>query len=225
MISLFGRQSREIFPPPKAKVDHLRFLVEKEGEETLLSLKEFESQFKISYIPQLDFAKLSYFRKLSRKTAQFHRKGYLDDEQIWLGTYFREEILGSPLPPVRLRWIDAELGWGVFAERNLEPMEYIGQYAGMVRRKRRIDSKNSYCFEMAIAPGERTRFTIDAFEQGGISRFINHSKTPNLSSALATVRDLSHVILFVTKFVSKGEQLCYDYGADYWKRRTQPKQL
>ncbi len=224
MISFFSKSS-ERFPPPKPKINHLSFLVEKDGEEKHLSVKELENQFKISYAPALDFAKLSHFHKLTRKTAKFHRKGYLDDEQIWLGTYFQEEILSAPLPPVRLRWIDSDLGWGVFADKDLNPMEYIGEYAGLVRCKKRSDSKNSYCFEMSIAPGERTRYTIDALDQGGISRFINHSSIPNLSSALATVRDLSHVVLFVSKFVSKGEQLCYDYGADYWKRRTQPKHL
>lgn len=225
MISLFRIRGFEPYPPPKPQVSHHRFLVEKEGDLRILSVREFESEFQVAYIPYLDFAKLSIYRKLAAKTASFLRKGYLDDEQIWLGAYFQEEILAAPLPPVRLRWIGERIGWGVFAERNLRPMEYIGEYAGLVRPKERSDFKNSYCFETTIAPGERTRFTIDALNQGGISRFINHSSTPNLKSALATVRGLSHVVLFVTKFVSKGEQLCYDYGADYWKKRNQPDAL
>jgi len=104
-------------------------------------------------------------------------------------------------------------------------MDYIAEYAGLVRRKKRADSSNSYCFEMTILSGERTPYTIDACNQGGIARFINHSDTPNLTSALATVRDMSHVILYVTKFISKGDQLCYDYGADYWKKRNRPRAL
>ncbi len=225
MISLFGIRSSERFPPPKSKVGHHRFLVEKGNDLRLLNVQELETAFQIAYVPQLDFTKIAYFRRLANKTARFRKKNFLDEEQLWLGAYFEKEVLEAPLPPVRLRWIDELVGWGIFAERDLQPLEYIGEYAGRVRRKKRSDSKNSYCFEMAIAPGERTPFTIDALDQGGISRFINHSDTPNLTSALATIRDLSHVVFFVTKFIPKGEQLCYDYGADYWKRRNRPLKL
>ncbi len=225
MIFLFGTRSSELYPPPKPRMERLRFLVEKEGEKRLLSVKELEEEFQVKYIPQLDFSRVELFRRLANKSAKFLKMGYLDDEQIWLGSYFEKEIFEAPLPPVSLRWIDEELGWGVFAERDLHQMEYIGEYAGLVRKRKRSDYKNSYCFEMVLAAGESTRYTIDALDQGGITRFINHSSTPNLTHALATVRDLPHVILFVTKFVPKGEQLCYDYGADYWKKRNQPKQL
>lgn len=225
MISLFGIRSSERYPPPKPKVGHHRFLVEKRDDLRLLTVQELEKAFQIAYVPHLDFAKVSIFRRLANKTARFRKKGYLDDEQLWLGAFFEKEILEAPPPPIRLRWIDELVGWGVFAERDLQPLEYIGEYAGKVRRKKRSDSKNSYCFEMSLAPGERTPFTIDALDQGSISRFINHSSAPNLTSALATVRDLSHVVLFVTKFIPKGEQLCYDYGADYWKKRNRPLNL
>lgn len=225
MISWLLKSSYEPFPPPKAEVSQLRFLVEKEGREELLTTSELERRFQIAYVPQIAFAKLSYYRKLARTTAKFLRKGYLEEEQLWLGAYFKDEVLRAPLPPVRLRWIDESLGWGVFAERDLEPLDYIGEYAGLVRPKKRSDGKNSYCFEMSIAPGEKTKYTIDALNQGSITRFINHSQTPNLKSALATVRDLPHVVLFVAKFIPKGEQLCYDYGPDYWKKRTHPKPL
>ncbi len=225
MSFFFWKRGEARFPPSRPSTEHLRFLVEKEGKTSLLTTKELEQKFQISYLPQLDFAKLSYFQKICRKTAKFHKKGLLDAEQLWLGSYFQKEILTAALPPVRLRWIDKDMGWGVFAERDLLPMEYIGQYAGLVRKRKRADAKNAYCSEYAIAQGERSAYNIDALDQGGIVRFINHSSKPNLASAFATVRDLSHAILYVSKLVPKGAQLCYDYGPDYWEKRSAPKKI
>jgi hypothetical protein len=205
--------------------EHLRFVVEKEGKTSLLTTKELEVQFQITYAPHLDFAKLKIYQKLCRKTIKFHRKGMLDEEQLWLGSYFQKEILSAPLPAVRLRWIDEKLGWGVFAERDLPNMEYIGEYAGIVRKRKRSDAKNAYCFEYVIAEGEHSDYNIDALDQGGLVRFINHSDKPNLTSALATARDLSHVIFYTKKPVSKGEQLCYHYGPVYWTKRSAPQNI
>jgi hypothetical protein len=48
-------------------------------------------------------------------------------------------------------------------------------------------------------------------------------ETFNLMSELATHQNLSHIVLFVSRLIKKGEQLCYNYGPDYWKRRTPPQ--
>lgn len=202
-----------------------QLIVEKEGQERSMTLFELQQMCSISYIPQLDFLKWAYFTEIAKKTAKMHKKGLLDAEQLWLGAYFQKEILSTPLPPVRLRWIDETVGWGVFAERDLKQMEYIGEYAGMVRPRKRSDAKNAYCFEYVMVRGERTRFTIDAQDQGGIVRFINHSAKPNLTAMLATVHDLSHIAVFAARAISKGEQICYDYGQDYWKGRCAPQEF
>lgn len=202
--------------------NHHRIPVEKDGHTTILTVSEIEKQFGIKYFPQLDFLAWSDFLKVNRKTARFHQKGYLDQKQLWLGTYFRKEILFPEIPPVRLRWVDEISGWGVFADQDLKPMTLIGEYAGQVRSKQRADNRNAYCFQYAIVSDENTRLTIDAKDQGGVVRFINHSSAPNLTSALATFQNLSHVVFFTNRWIKKGEQLCYDYGSSYWKKRNHP---
>lgn len=213
-----------VLPPVQSIHDH-RILIEKDGVTELLSSSEIAKKFGIVYLPQLDFPCWADFAKISRKIAQFHKKGYLDHQQLWLGAYFQKEILSPPNPPVRLRFIDDTVGWGVFAEEDLKPLTFIGEYGGSVRRKKRADSQNAYCFQYAIVSGESTRFTIDARDQGGIVRFINHSASPNLMSALATHQNLSHIVLFAHRSIRKGEQLFYDYGPDYWHKRSKPRAL
>jgi len=135
-------------------------------------------------------------------------------EAVWLGTYFRKEILSHHLPEVSVRWIDERMGWGVFAERNFKAMEFIAEYTGVVRKRKRSDRTNAYCFEYFPDP-----YVIDAQDQGGLARYINHSETANLVSAPAWIDGVLHIILYTKHPVLKNSQLCYDYGPDYWKHR------
>ena len=205
--------------------EHHRFLVVKEGKEELLTASALEKRLQIKYNPKLEFESLRALAKIERKILKYRMKQYLDREQIWLGVYFQQHIKEPRSAAVELRWIDDAIGWGVFAAENLPEMYYIGEYAGLVRGKKFKDSKNSYCFQYAIVQGESTRLTIDAKDQGGIVRFINHSDTPNLHSALATTENLSHVIFYTNRPLKKGEQLSYNYGPDYWKKRGKPRKL
>lgn len=179
----------------------------------------------VKWVPQLDFEDPSILLRLTKEGAKLHKKGEMTLEQIWLGRYFQKEILSQKMPDVEVRWIDPILGWGVFALRDFKKMEFIAEYTGKVRKRGRGDTKNSYCFEYIIAPGYKTPYTIDAMEQGGLSRYINHSSTPNLLSALATFDHISHVVLYTKEPIAKGTQLCYDYGPDYWSKRTPPIEL
>ncbi|MBF8263212.1 MAG: seT domain protein [Parachlamydiales bacterium] len=225
MNLFFWKKPVMVEPPVKQRFDHHRLLVEKGSDKKYLSPLEFEKQMGIVYLPRLDFQSWTDFSSISRKIAKFHEKGYLTQQQLWLGAYFQKEILGCEVPPVALRWIDDEIGWGVFSLQDLKPMALIGEYTGQVRRKNRSDAKNAYCFQYSIISSEPTRYAIDARNQGGITRFINHSDTPNLGSALATCHNLSHIVLFTKKQIRKGEQICYDYGSDYWAKRSKPRTL
>jgi len=222
---IFWKKNPIIEAPRPASFTHHRIIVEQKEDTSILSPSELEKLCKITYLPHIEFPKWADFFAISQKTLKYHKKGLLDQKQLWLGAYFQKNLQVPPIPPVRLRWIDDRVGWGVFAEQDLKPMHYIGEYSGIVRRKKRSDAKNAYCFEYTIVNDESTRYTIDALDHGGIVRFINHSSTPNLMSALATYQNLSHVVIFVNRSIKKGEQLCFDYGSDYWSKRALPQNL
>lgn len=198
-------------------------IFEKEGER--YSLEEFEKMTGAKWLENLQFLDPSILARIKKKTLKYTNRGEVTLEQIWLGRYFQKEILSKPNTDVSISWINQELGWGVFALRNFRKMEFISEYTGIVRKSRRQDRKNAYCFEYPICSGLSTPYTIDALEQGGISRYINHSDEANLNSSLATVDGVGHIILYTKKPVAKGEQLCYDYGPNYWAKRTAPLSL
>jgi hypothetical protein len=190
------------------------------GDRTL-SLEEFEKETGALFLPKLEFGE-GLLEKLKRKGEKLHKKGELTLEQSWLGSYFKKEILGCILSDVSIRWIDPTLGWGVFSERPIRKMEFIAEYTGKVRKRRPEDSKNAYCFEYLITQGYETPYIIDAQEQGGLSRYINHSFQPNLSTALATIDGISHVVIYAKEALPAGVELRYDYGLDYWAHRSKP---
>lgn len=193
---------------------------ERQGVE--LTLAEFEKFTGAKWVSALEIEEKPLLLKLGLK---LHKKGDMSREQLWLGKYYQKEILLPPSLDVTIRWIDPSLGWGVFANRPIAKGQFITEYTGKVRKRKRADAKNGYCFEYSSAQDLKTAYLIDAREQGGISRYINHSHAPNLQSALATFDGLSHVIFYAKEPIAKEAQLCYDYGPDYWSKRAAPVSL
>lgn len=195
-------------------------MIDKEGRT--LTLEEFEKLTGAKWLSKLNFDPPDLLSSIQKNALKLHKKGEMSLEQVWLGRYFQKEILAQAMPDVAIRWIGPLLGWGVFAARNFKKMEFIAEYVGKVRKRQKGDSKNAYCFEYAIVQGFGTPYNIDAMEQGGLARYINHSAKPNLNSCLATFDNVSHVILYAKEPIAKGAQLCYDYGPDYWAKRIAP---
>lgn len=196
-----------------------------EKDSKVLSIEEFERLTGAKWIEKLEFESEKIFKDIVKTSQKLYNKGEMSLEQRWLGKYFKNEILAPFKPDVAIRFIDPILGWGVFTMRPFKKMEFIAEYTGKVRKRTKADEKNAYCFEYAVVNGYRTGYNIDGMEQGGLSRYINHSSTPNLNSSLATIEDVAHVVLYTKEPIAKGEQLCYDYGPNYWSRRTKPIDL
>ncbi|MBX7065827.1 MAG: SET domain-containing protein-lysine N-methyltransferase [Parachlamydiales bacterium] len=198
-------------------------IFEKDGRK--LTLEEFEKLTGAKWIPKLEFENEKILPELKRQCEKLYEKGELTIEQTWLGKYYENEILTNTSPNIAIRYIDPHLGWGVFALQDFKKMQFIAEYVGKVRKRKKEDEKNAYCFEYVLCQGFPTPYTIDAQDQGAAARYINHSENPNLNSALATFEHLSHVILFAKEPIAKGTQLCYDYGPDYWSKRKAPLAL
>lgn len=198
-------------------------IFEKEGKRLLL--EEFQLLTGARWIPRLDFETPKILESLIKQGKKLYEKGELTLQQIWLGKYFQKEISEQFEPNVVIRYINSQLGWGVFALKDFRKMQFIAEYVGKVRKRQKQDEKNAYCFEYILTHGSSASYTIDAMDQGTLARYINHSEHPNLESSIATFDGLSHVILFTKESILKGSQLCYDYGPDYWARRTAPVPL
>lgn len=190
------------------------------------SLLEIEKKMGIKWLPILQFGTQKIAQKIIIKSAKAMQKKQLVQKAHWLGVYFQKEIAEGYLPKINIQWLGEELGFGVFAEKDILPGQFIGEYTGLVRKRKRFaDKKNHYCFEYTIGDWRRNPYIIDAEKQGNHTRFINHSDVPNLETFSVFSGKAMHIILVTKNAIKAGEQLCYDYGENFWTKRLPAKKL
>ena len=140
-----------------------------------------------------------------------------------LGKQFIKEIETAYIPAVSVRWVGEVVEFGLFAEEDLEEGCYVGEYTGIVRKndRRYCEPLNNYCYTYPVLDEIGRNYVIDA-TKGNLTRFINHSYTPNLRPVHVFYEGFFHLIFLATRRIEKGEQLFYNYGRNYWNLRSEP---
>jgi len=198
----------------------------KGSEKIVSSVQDYEDVLGIEYLPFLKYASPKVLFWIEKKCKKADENNLITKGQKWLGTFYDKELSSYFLPNLSIRFIDDQIGYGVFAESDLKPNTFIGEYTGLLRkREKRRDQKNSYCFEYLIGETIDTPLTIDARDQGNHTRFINHANDANCDLILIFNYEVMKIIIYTNRFVSKGEQITYDYGTDYWRKREDLQDL
>lgn len=145
-----------------------------------------------------------------------------------LGSVFYDKIRERLIPDASIRWINEEIGYGVFAEEDIEACSYAGEYTGVLRRndmRRYFTPIHHYGFQYPLLDDLGRNYLIDAEKQGNITRFYNHSEKPNLKPAYALVDGIYHAIFISIRRIRKGEQLSYTYKKGFWNLKKPPVEL
>jgi SET domain-containing protein len=107
-------------------------------------------------------------------------------------------------------------GLGLFTTAPIEKGAFVIEYTG---EKISADEANrrggQYLFEL------NDHFTIDGRGRENISRYINHSCSPNCEPELSD--DENHVRIYAKRAIKAGEELTYNYGKEFWREYIQPK--
>lgn len=184
------------------------------------SEEEFQSQFKVEYLPHLYFADYAELKRVLANCPWVLANSFLGEENRLQAIGFAPELNAGRCAKISIRWIDDQLEYGVFAEADISAGTYIGEFTGHVRQlSRQRPSHNSYCFHYPTRLWSWNYYAIDAQTMGNQTRFINHSDRPNLSPLCLCERRLLHIVFIAKVAIRKGDQLTYDYGQDYWKTR------
>jgi len=194
----------------------------KENTIKQLSEERFERVFSVKYLDHLQFESSQILHWVIQKGRRKLQKTSIKKTNHWITSLLEKELKKGIKPPVYLKWINSYVGYGIFAVEDIPQFTFVGEYTGVIkRRKRKDDLSNDYIFGYVVGPS-KTPFIIDAKKKGNFVRFINHSDEPNLSSRWMIVDGLSHIVLFANRFIPKDAQLTYDYGPVYWKKRSAP---
>lgn len=124
------------------------------------------------------------------------------------GTKYRLEIKDSPIQ-----------GMGLFALEDIPWGKKIKEYAGKIinDQEAKKRAKEGSTGIMELEEGKN----IDGFEEGNGAAYANHSReNPNCF----LIRQKGKVWLVAgIEAVKAGEELTYDYGSDYYKKKKKRK--
>ena len=140
-----------------------------------------------------------------------------------LTTRYGEALRNEHLAPLLLRPAD-DIGWGVFADGFLAVDDLLGEYTGVIQpandapahlqEKGHYLSDYSWNYPDELPDGRE--FEVNAFYEGNILRFVNHSPKPNCAVDHTLVDGLFVTFFRVIEAVVPGQQLLVDYGEAYW---------
>lgn len=121
-------------------------------------------------------------------------------------------------------------GWAVRAGEAILRGTFVCEYIGEVldeqeanRRRDRYNSEGNYYFmdvdahinDISRLVEGSARYIIDATNYGNVSRFINHSCSPNLVTYQVLVESMeyqrSHIGLYANRDIATGEELTFNY--------------
>jgi uncharacterized protein len=185
---------------------------------------EFESfggspQDDIEFISQPVFERVQVLEEIFSYSAQAKSDDKIPNDRIWMGVYFDREIQQALHPRMKIKLIDREIGYGVFAGERILPSSCVGEYTGVIQeRKSNHVNQSNYCFRYTAWPMGKRQYVIDAENMGNFTRFINHSDNPNIGLVCVYWRGMPRLIFISIKEIAEGDQLLFDYGKTFWKQ-------
>jgi len=187
--------------------------------------QEFEKLFNIPYLDKLEISDDKALLWLKKCLTKKKRNKEFQMANRWTLALFENSFRQQIIPPLIIKEVNSLVGLGVFARKKLKPLTFIGQYSGIVRpRNKKKDDLNDYIFRY-VDSRFSVPYVIDAEKKGNLCRFLNHSDQPNLLSRSLVLGDSYHVIFYSKEIIEEGEQLTYDYGPYYWRKRANPLYL
>lgn len=195
-------------------------IIKQDGVEYSINPQNCLQQLQFTWLHQLQFASSRIFLHCFQKTCAALKKHKLSRREIWLGSRFKKEVIEGTIPNVFIKWIDSNIGYGLFAAKDLPEESYIGHYSGIVRKHAFIlDYGNNYVFEYTTRSWT-SPYAIDAKTKGNHTRFINHSdQNPNVFVVTTPINKIMHTLILSKRKIFQGEQLLQDYGAFFWRHR------
>ncbi|MBB63665.1 MAG: hypothetical protein CMO81_01210 [Waddliaceae bacterium] len=182
---------------------------------------DFKKELSVNYLSTVKLGRKSYEKELRKQSLAMKESGFLEDEQNELGLRWSRKIKEGSTCSLSIQWLNEEIGFGVFAEEDIEQGQFIAEYTGVIRRSWWFwKPPSQYAFRYPTARVESKNFAIDASKEGNVTRFINHDPYGNIEAiGVYLVNDFMRVILVSQRNIKEGSELSFDYGINYWHNK------
>jgi hypothetical protein len=137
---------------------------------------------------------------------------------------YSEQLRRAETAELCLKDLGSPVGWGVFSIRPLAVDDLIGEYTGVIQglteapAHQLVDGHylSDYAWNYPDELPDGTEFEVNAFSEGNVLRFVNHSASPNCAVDHTLVDGLFVTFFRVIQPIAAGDQLFVDYGEAYW---------
>lgn len=119
-----------------------------------------------------------------------------------------------PYKQLYLKWINKTIGWGVFTSEKIKKGETVEVCYCLLDNKQATYHKD-YIFLL-------NRENNAAYLVLGYGSIYNHSDNPNIQSKVISFEQ-RFIEFFALKDIEENEELCHDYGVEYWLKRKKTK--
>jgi hypothetical protein len=168
----------------------------------------------------LFFEDVKTLKKVFYRSKKAHYLGYIDQKKLFRGVFFQNEIKNNIVPKVAIEWISEVFGYGVFARELILPKTFVGEYVGVVKKRPLFMRDNPYAMRYPTTFLKKRDYYIDGEKMGNFTRFINHSPNPNLEIESVFFPPFTRMIFTAKRKIKSNEQLLFDYGEEYWKKKS-----
>lgn len=100
-------------------------------------------------------------------------------------------------------------GWGVFSETNVAADDMVIEFVGEVVSQKVAEKREKKYFKSGLGSSYLfsldNGFVVDGTKRGNISRFINHSCTPNVASKIRNVDGSPRIFFFASRDIEAGK--------------------
>jgi uncharacterized protein len=186
-----------------------------------LHLEKKENIFEnITYLSSMAYEDEKLKKSIFKKCNYFLKNEYIETNRLWLGSYYLKEINELKIPyKLEIKKVSDFIGYGVYANEDIGAFKFIGEYVGILRKRRKkVIKGNYYCLRYSIEDFSEKKYVIDAKDYGNHTRFINHSNKPNCEIKTAFVDNIMHMIVVTSDSIKKDQQLTIDYGSLFWNQ-------
>ena len=184
---------------------------------TISDLKKFFKQHGMHYLERNEFVyKPVLEQDMNKEYYYLEHKDTAD----FLAQKYADKVRKYHRAPIELRWVNKNVGYGVFAYKPIQKGDFIAEYTGEVDLKANIADKD-YCWAYPATTDDGKPLSCDSKYKGNEMRYVNHgSSKANVIMKYILVDNVWHVCYVATKNISANTQLLVDYGSNYWKTRS-----